>query len=143
MSHRCCKECGGEYSLITMDYEHTSTCSHNHAKTDSERTLGSRLNNGKPELSYVPQGLVEGCARAMMFGAKKYARNNWRKGLKDSECMDSLLRHAFKYMNGEEMDDESGECHLDHIAANIGFLLEQRRLREIGVEIGEENLLVK
>ena len=102
-----------------------------------------RFNAGKPELSYVPRGLVEGCSRSLMFGATKYARNNWKRGLGDASIMDSLLRHLFQYLSGEEFDAESGLCHLDHAAGNLGFLLEQRRVREADGEMGVDDILPK
>ena len=34
-------------------------------------------------------------------GARKYADNNWRKGIPLGVFMDSMLRHAFKVLGGE------------------------------------------
>ncbi len=44
-------------------------------------------------------------------GAEKYGDRNWEKGLPVSNCMNSLLRHAIKYLAG--WDDE------DHLAAIV------------------------
>lgn len=84
--------------------------------------LGLRYNTGKPKLSMVPLALEEAAARAYMYGAEKYARDNWRKGLKVSEILDSLLRHTKALCEGELKDPESKLLHSDHIAANAGFL---------------------
>jgi hypothetical protein len=78
-------------------------------------------------LSIVPRALVEGASRAMVYGANKYARNNWRKGFPHTELMDCLLRHAFAWLSGEDCDAESGLHHFDHIAANIAFLAHMQK----------------
>lgn len=126
---------------IVSDLDEQRSTSENPSNRPQDACKASRANAGKPELSLVPLGLLTGCARVMAFGAKKYSRNNYRKGFTDSSLMDCLLRHAAKYANGEELDDESGLCHLDHVAANIGFLLEQRRVRESGKVCGVEDLI--
>jgi hypothetical protein len=83
-----------------------------------------RYNQGKAKMSFVPAALMRACARVLEYGVKKYARDNWRKGGNWTEVMDSLLRHAFAFNEGEDVDPESGLSHLDHMAANIAFLCE-------------------
>lgn len=78
----------------------------------------------KPKLSLVPGALKRACARALMYGAKKYAPHNWRRGMSFSECLDALERHAELLNDGEMIDEESGLHHFDHIAANLAFLCE-------------------
>lgn len=81
-----------------------------------------RANGGKAQLSFVPLEAMEGMARALEFGARKYARDNYRQGLVMSEVIDSLLRHVMAYNQGEHLDPESGLSHVDHILANAAFL---------------------
>ena len=52
-------------------------------------------------------------------GAEKYGDRNWEKGLPVSNCMNSLLRHAIKYLAG--WDDED---HLAAIAWNAFAIME-------------------
>lgn len=54
----------------------------------------------------------------MGAGAKKYAPNNWRKGLAYSGCYASARRHLAAWMEGEEVDPETGLSHLGHVAWN-------------------------
>jgi len=62
-------------------------------------------------------------AEVLAYGAKKYARNNWRKPIKDvCQIVDSLLRHIAALMSGEIKDPESGLLHIGHIMCNIMFL---------------------
>jgi len=86
--------------------------------------LGSRFNEGKSPISMVLEAnhAINGCASVLKFGAKKYARGNWRKGLSHTEICDSLLRHLSSYLSGENNDQESGLRHVDHIMCNALFL---------------------
>lgn len=85
---------------------------------------GHRLNAGKPMLSMIlgARKALIGIARVLEFGAIKYARDDWKKGLDPLETMDSLLRHASAYCDGEYLDPESGLPHVDHIACNALFI---------------------
>jgi len=78
---------------------------------------GERKNDGKPPLTYCLLGreVAEGESRVWEFGATKYSRGNWLKGMSLTESADSLLRHVIKLLNGEDTDDETKLPHVDHI----------------------------
>lgn len=69
---------------------------------------------GKADLSYITLELVEEVAHVRAFGAKKYARDNWKKGFLVSRSCAAALRHIFQFLSGETVDSESGLSHLAH-----------------------------
>lgn len=97
-----------------------------YAEGDVNSTIkgsGARANRGKPALSLIPLHLLAGVARVFMGGKLKYAEWNWAKAMHWSICFDCLLRHLFKWWYcREELDNESGEHHLDHAIANLLML---------------------
>ena len=86
--------------------------------------LALRYNIGKAPLSMIMEAkeALSGCAGVLQFGAKKYGRGNWHKGLPHTEVCDSMLRHLSSYLSGEDLDPESGCPHVDHILTNAIFL---------------------
>jgi hypothetical protein len=92
--------------------------------TPDNPNASMRFNSGKPQLSMVlsARPALEGIAKVLEFGAQKYDRDNWKKGLDPDSVLDSMLRHITKYLDGEYLDDESGLPHIDHIGCNALFL---------------------
>ena len=80
----------------------------------------------KPPMELVPQALTRACARALGYGANKYAPNNWRRGMRWGEVFGGLQRHLTAWNEGEDIDSKedggSGLNHLDHAAACLAFL---------------------
>lgn len=83
---------------------------------------GKKFDDQKAQLDLVPLAAVEGIARALMYGAGKYGKNNYKGGLEWSRIAAALLRHTFAWLSGEELDKESGLNHLDHMGACVAML---------------------
>lgn len=83
-----------------------------------------RYNIGKTRYSLSPDYALNQMAKVMTFGAKKYADDNWRKGLSFTSCLDSLERHIAKFKIGQDYDEETGLHHLAHAMANCSFIME-------------------
>lgn len=86
------------------------------------REFAERKNNGKPQMSYVDMHCLEPCARVLEFGANKYARNNWKKGMPVTKILDSLMRHIGDLQDGKVLDDDSKLTIIGHIQCNAMFL---------------------
>lgn len=89
---------------------------------------GLRFNEGKVRTDLVPESTITGIAEVLTFGAKKYAPNNWKKGMEWSKVTASLKRHLAAFDRGEDFDPESGLFHIDHVLTNAAFLKEYYKL---------------
>lgn len=65
-------------------------------------------------------------------GAQKYEDRNWERGYKWSLSVDALLRHLASFINGEDIDPETGSLHLTAVAWHALVLL-TFKLRGIGI----------
>lgn len=85
----------------------------------TERALKDK--DGKVRYDLLPSAALEELARVYTKGAEKYEPNNWMKGRPFSECFSAMMRHAWKYWRGEDLDPETG-CH--HMSAVAFWALE-------------------
>lgn len=80
----------------------------------------------------VPLHLWPGTASALgsmalMEGAMKYGRTNWRvAGVRYSIYMDAAMRHMQKAFEGEDDDPDSGLPHEAHALACIAIIVDAR-----------------
>lgn len=81
-----------------------------------------RYNKGKTKWSLVDFKSLESMVDVLDYGCTKYSRNNWKKGMPITEVSESLLRHMFAFLSGEDKDPESGIDHLGHVMCNAMFL---------------------
>jgi deoxycytidylate deaminase len=76
--------------------------------------------NGKTQYQYLISKFIKEMAEVTTQGAKKYGRDNYLQG--DEQALnriyDALMRHLMAWRMGEEVDPESGESHLSHVACN-------------------------
>jgi hypothetical protein len=85
------------------------------------------FDEGKPQLQWIPFEPLAEVARVFEFGAGKYGNHNYKSGMIWSKLVGSVLRHVFKWMNGEDKDDESGCSHLAHACCCCMMLLYYER----------------
>lgn len=86
-----------------------------------EQEQSLRYNEGKLKWSLVHFKSLEPLVRVLMYGAEKYAPDNWKKGLPEKEILDSMQRHMAALMDGQQIDEESGLPHVGHIICNCMF----------------------
>jgi hypothetical protein len=89
-------------------------------EVDSLQAL--RYNQGKLQWSLVDFKSLEGLVRVLEMGAKKYDKHNWKKGMPVTQVSESLMRHLFAFLNGENTDPESGLSHISHVICNAMFI---------------------
>ena len=78
---------------------------------------------GKPPLNLLDRYSLEQVASVLAFGAEKYHAHNWRGGVASSRLSAAALRHIFAWLDGENLDTESGLSHLAHAQCCLMFLL--------------------
>lgn len=91
---------------------------------------GKRFNGGKLRWGLVSWTALKPMVRVLMFGAEKYAPDNWKQGLSWVETCESLQRHLNSFLEGEDDDQESGIPHVGHILCNAMFLSYMYQLRK-------------
>jgi hypothetical protein len=84
---------------------------------------GVKNDQGKVPLSILSAESLMAEARAFEYGAKKYARNNYKKGMDWSRIIDAAMRHIVAFNNREDFDDESKLNHLWHAKACLAMLI--------------------
>lgn len=95
---------------------------------------GMKFDTGKVQMSLLLIGApfaLRQVAEVLTFGAEKYEAHSWRS-VPDGErrYTEAMLRHVFKYLEGERLDEESGLSHLAHAATNLMFLMELAKKEE-------------
>ena len=85
---------------------------------------GLRYNSDKIEISMTPNSLIYAVSKCFEYGAKKYAKDNWRRGMNWSIPYNCAMRHMMKFWEGEDLDEETGLSNLYHVACNVAMLIE-------------------
>lgn len=91
-------------------------------KIDGDGVKGSMLKMKLP-LDLIPPLFMKLVALVLLFGARKYAKNNWLKGMSWTEVATGARRHIDLFLEGEEYDGESKLPHLAHAACCLMFLI--------------------
>lgn len=82
----------------------------------TEKQGGLRYNKGKLKIELIPWSWIIALAQVFSQGARKYADDNWKKGLSMRDCLGCLQRHINCIVAGEWYDKETG-CHHMALAA--------------------------
>lgn len=77
----------------------------------------------KPPMSTVSGPVLQEVGIAMLEGALKYGRHNYREaGVRVSVYYDAVWRHLIAYWEGEDIDPASGISHLSKAIAGLAVL---------------------
>lgn len=92
---------------------------HNTKLSNPKDHFGSR----KVDISLVPFTLIVAAARALLEGALKYGRFNWRIcGVRSSIYHSAFQRHVAKWWNGQNHDKKTRVHHLDNAIACLAII---------------------
>ena len=85
--------------------------------------------DAKAPLSTVPMPIIYELALAMLEGALKYGRHNYRMlGIRHSTYYDAACRHLTAWWEGEDIDPDSGLPHLTKAMACLAILRDAQML---------------
>lgn len=79
----------------------------------------------KVPLQNIPPVALVYLGMALKEGARKYGAYNWREN--DVELMTyvgAAMRHIAAFVDGEDIDDESGNPHLAHAMASLAIMVD-------------------
>ena len=112
----------------TMQWKSTQNPYTELSNINSEDDQQAKADAGKPHPSYCPVALIEGVIAVREHGTAKYGDpENWRK-VEPERYHEAILRHVLEIWEDPfAVDPDSGLYHLQHIATNIGFLLQMRK----------------
>lgn len=93
--------------------------------------VGRKFDSGKLDYTLLPYEAVDEIVKVLMFGAQKYARDNWRH-VDDAphRYAAAAFRHLTAYSKGEQTDPETGISHLAHVGCCILFMLALEKRQE-------------
>lgn len=81
------------------------------------------VGTAKAPLSCLPAPFMHAVGLALMEGARKYGRHNYRAmGVRYSVYYDALMRHMTAWWEGEDIDPDSGLPHPVKAAACLAVL---------------------
>lgn len=83
---------------------------------------GEKKDSGKSRIDLVDAEFLEGLGNVLGFGASKYSAHNWRGGIAYSRLLGAAYRHLGAINRGEDMDSESNQPHVFHLACCVMFL---------------------
>lgn len=99
----------------------------------SENNVAKKFDQGKAPIDLISTPALIELAKVLDFGAQRYGRFNWAKGLNYSRIIAAVFRHLWAWNNRQDKDQESGLSHLAHAMAGLMFLLdyEHRNLKSL------------
>ncbi len=86
--------------------------------SDRPEDGGVKHDDSKPRYDLLPPEAMDALADHYRKGAEKYADRNWERGMRWGRCFAAIMRHAWAYWRGEDVDQETGTHHMIAVAWN-------------------------
>lgn len=91
---------------------------------EEQKRMAKKENTGKPRLELLKRTALEQMAFIRTFGIEKYQNDtDWRLNPVE-DYAGAALRHIYKFLDGEEIDQESGYMHLAHAMVDLMLAIE-------------------
>ena len=91
----------------------------------------AKADAGKLQMMLMLPEINKAVVRVRQYGIEKYKEpDNWKRVSK-SRWDNAMLRHMMEYIHDPwSRDEESGLRHIDHIACNVAYILENMKGEE-------------
>lgn len=94
---------------------------------------GGEKGSKEARFDLIPGDTLEALACHFGRGSKKYADHNWLKGYKWSLSFAAMMRHAWAWWRGEDIDPETGSSHMIAVAWHA-FAMATFQARAVGTD---------
>lgn len=85
----------------------------------------TKFGQAKPSTFDIPPSAILAIGEVMALGARKYGHFNWRKQrVSEAVYYNALMRHLNAWLNGNDIDAESGQPELAHVMACCAILID-------------------
>lgn len=90
------------------------------------------VSTDKPRPDLISPFFLERLGHHLGKGAKKYSAWNWAKGIPNSRCYESAMRHLMQFAQGDVDED-----HLSAAAFNIMVIIHNQEVAERGIVLDD------
>ena len=101
------------------------------AYLNSKEGQEAKADAGKLQMMLMLPEINKAVVRVREYGGTKYnSHDNWKK-VELSRWQNAMVRHLMEYIQDPwRRDEESGLRHIDHIACNLAYILENMKGEE-------------
>lgn len=94
-----------------------------------ESGVGLKYDKEKIRMELLSPTWLEGVAKVLTYGSRKYSAENWRQGIELQRLIAGMMRHLNAFRKGEDNDPETGLSHLLHLSCGAMFASEIHRTK--------------
>lgn len=82
----------------------------------TDPVTGAQKGSKLARYDLIPSDVLLALAEHYGRGARKYADRNWEAGYRWGLSFAALMRHAWAWWGGEDVDEETGSSHMTAVA---------------------------
>ena len=91
-------------------------------RTNADFSQFVKFDDEKIRYELLDPLLLEGIAKVLTFGSKKYSDHNWIKCNSVMRYFGAIMRHLWAWARGEDLDPETNIHHLYHAGCCLMFM---------------------